>query len=179
MPPAPSDENQLSMTSFLIGAVVVVGLFVAIQIGRTVLAPEEQAPPPPTTETDPPPVDEDELEEPETPNAELKQPHLYDPPVTGKVEWDPDRRRIEVTNAFDERTTFPVDAIIGLEEQNGELNLRMSDGKRVTVEQEFVDSLPTRVRYQFDYESSGNVATDGNGTPLDSDPEGRPITSGN
>lgn len=173
MPAPPSDENQLSMTSFLIGAVVVVGLFVAIQVGRTVLAPEEQAPPPPTAETDPPPVDEDEPEEPEAPEGELKQPHKYDPPVTGKVEWDPDRRRIEVTNAFDERSTFPVEGIVGLEKEGRELNLRMSDGRRVTVEQEFVDSLPTRVRYQFDYESSGNVATDG----LDS--EGLPITSGN
>jgi len=171
----PSDENQISMTSFLIGAVVVVGLFLAIQIGRTVMAPEEQAPPPPT-ETDQPPVDEDEPEDPEVPEDELKQPHKYDPPVTGKVEWNPDRRRIEVTNAFDEESTFPADQIVGLEDENGELNLRMSDGKRVTVKQEFVDSLPTRVRYQFDYESSGNVATDGKGTPLDS--EGRPITSG-
>ena len=170
-----SDETQISMTTFLIGVVVVVGGFIAVQIGRVVLAPD--APPPAEVVEAPEVPVEEPVEDVVVDDGPKERPFEYESPLDGKVEYDEIRDRLVVTQG-EERSTFDMKEIVGLErEPNGAINLRAKDGHRVAVSEEFVNELPTRVRYQFDYESSGNVATDGKGTPLDS--EGRPITNDN
>lgn len=170
-----ADENEISSTTFLIGAVVVIGLFIAVQIGRVIIAPAED-PTPEQPVVEQPIVDDDD--EPEELDDEPKErPFEHESPLDGEVKYDAERKRLVVTRG-EERSVVSMADIVGLEkENNGQLNLRASDGRRVSVTQEFIDELPTRVRYQFDYESSGNVDTDGKGTPLDED--GRPITSDN
>ncbi|MEZ6188751.1 MAG: hypothetical protein R3F62_27580 [Planctomycetota bacterium] len=166
-------ENEISTTTFLIGAVVVVGVFIALQIGRVIVAP---APQPEPAVVEPQPDTPDPVEEPEEPGpppGPVERPHEYDPPIEGKVEYDADRKRFVVELGFgseDERAIVELDQIAGLErEGEKELYLRAQDGRRVAVTQEFIDELPTRVRYSIDYEASGNVATDGKGNPVDED----------